>query len=149
MHSSILDGGMTQVRYSNFLIELAELLAFEEDPFVILCDNAPSHSNAPSIGEQGQLRYLPKYSPFLNACEMAGSSLKAALKRRLSEPGIQLEIYNRHDHRTETLQSRRVRVLHRELEHCLQVLTPRKCSQWVNHTLTYMPSCLRETDIYS
>ena len=71
---------------------MVELLATQEEHFVIVCNNVTSHVDAPNIRGRGFLMYLPKYSPFLNTCEMAGSSLKAALKRRLTEPVLQQEI---------------------------------------------------------
>lgn len=148
VHSRILEGGMTKDRFSDFLSEMVELLEFQEDHFVILCDNAPAHVDAPNVGNFGYIKYLPKYSPFLNACEMAGSSLKAAIKRRLTEPSVQQEIYDRDSPRVETLHARRVNVLRREVELALDVITPRKCIQWVNHTMSYLPMCLREADIF-
>ena len=149
VHSLILEGGMTKDRFSDFLSELVELLATQEEQFVILCDNATSHVNAPNIRGHGSVRYLPKYSPFLNACEMAGSSLKAALKRRLTEPVVQQEIYERDAPRIETLRDRRVKILRREVELSMDVITPQKCTQWVNHIMTYLPMCLREADIFA
>ena len=81
VHWVVFPGGMTQPQYCDFLMELAELLRYNNDEYVLLCDNVPSHLNAPNFGDQGTLKYLPKYSPFINACDMAGSCLEAAVKQ--------------------------------------------------------------------
>ena len=145
VHSSISPQAMTQERFGEFLLELAELMRFTDDNYVVLCDNARPHHNSPNFGT---IRYLPTYSPFINACEAAGSCLKAAVKRRLSEPLVQREIYDRHIPRNETLHNRRIRIVCREVESCLPVLTVAKCIQFVDHVMTYMPACIRRDDIF-
>ena len=95
VHWRVIVGGMTQNLFSDFLMELAELLCVHEEPFFVLCDNACAHHDAPNMGDQGEVVYLPKYAPYLNACEMAGSCLKAAIKRNLTEPETPKELYNR------------------------------------------------------
>ena len=64
------------------------------------------------IKGQGEIMYLPKYSPFLNMTEMAGSCVKASLKRVMSTPEARQEIYDRDDggrpRGVETLQNRRI-----------------------------------------
>lgn len=148
VHYSIFAGGMTKERFSDFLVELGELMAIVNGNYVVLCDNARPHMDAPGFGnqQQGYLRHLPTNSPFLNACEMAGSCLKAAVKRSLSEPHIQAEIYNRTS--PGNLQQRRIRVVSRELENCLPVVTIQKCNSFVTHVMKYIPACIRRDDIY-
>lgn len=139
---------MKQELFSSFIMELAELLLFTDNPYVLLLDNASSHLNVPNFGDQGQIIYLPKYSPFLNACEMAGSCLKAAVKRQLSDPAIQREIFNRQAPRTETLHNRRVRIVRQEIENGLPTITVNKCAEFVNHIMGYMPQCIRKEPIF-
>ena len=147
VHSVTIEGGMTNDLFTGFLMELSQILTFNEEPSVILFDNARAHGNLPNVGERHiELKYLPKYSPFLNMCEMAGSCLKSALKRRIADPIIQEEVHNRDA--GETLHQRRLRILIRETEPCLQEITIFKCNQWYNHTMGYMPLCMREEDIY-
>lgn len=148
VHSSIIEGGMKQELFAGFIMELAELLRYNDDPYVLLCDSVSSHLNAPNFGDQGQLKYLPKYSPFLNACEMAGSCLKAAVKRKTTEPAVQQEIYNREAPRNETLHNRRMRIVSREIENGLPTITVQKCAQYLNHVMGYMPRCIRRDPIY-
>ena len=147
VHHSFINGGMMQELFGGFLMELDELLQYNEEPYMILCDNVRSHLNYPNFGDQGEIRYLPKYSPFLNSCKMASSALKAALKRKLMEPAIQQEIYNREAPCNETLHNCRMRVLRHEVEECLPVIMIQKCLQFVTHVTGYMPACLREDDI--
>ena len=146
LHCRTYVGGMTQDRFEGFLIELVELMAILDEDHVIVCDNARAHNNPPNLGDHAEIHFLPRYSPFLNTCEMAGSALKAAIKRRLTEPEIQQEIHNP-DIVNETRHDRRIRILRRETENSLDVITMAKCAQWNNHVLGYMPRCLREADI--
>ena len=137
---------MTQESFSHFLVELSELIG-PDQPFTALIDNARAHAVVPGLEENHDVMFLPRYSPFLNACEMAGSCLKAAVKRRLTEPDIQREIYERNVPRDETLCARRIRILRREIEMSLPVITAHKCQQFFNHTLTYVRACTLGYDI--
>ena len=148
VHSSIFPGAMTQERFGDFLMELDQLIQILNENYVVLCDNARPHLNSVNIGERGTIRYLPKFSPFMNACEFAGSCLKAAVKQKLTEPEIQQEIYDRETVRTETLHQRRIRIVAREVENSLHVLTQQKCSNFLNHIMQYIPACIRGDDIF-
>ena len=57
---------------------------------------------------------------------MVGSVLKATVKRRITEPAIQREIYNRTGPINETLHNRRML----EVENCLPVIMVQKCADW-------------------
>ena len=149
VHSTIMEGGMNRESFSGFIMELAELLMFNDDPYVLFCDNVSSHLTVPNFGDQGQLKYLPKYAPFSNACEMADSCLKASVKRQLSDSAIQQEIYDRQALRNETLHSRRIRIVWREIENSLPAITIQKCAQFFNHVVGYMPRCIRREPIYT
>ena len=148
VHSTVFAGGMTRERFSGFLMELAEFMRFFDEDYVAICDNVPSNRQVPNFGEQGTLRYLPRYSPFINACEIAGSCLKAVVKQRLVEPGVQREIYDRVASQDETLYNRRIRIVSREMDNALPVLTVHKCAAFVNHIMRYMPACIREEDVF-
>ena len=63
---------------------LAEILMHNEDPYILLFDNFSSYGHVSNFGVQDDVRYQPKYSPFLNPCEMAGSCLKAAVSQAAS-----------------------------------------------------------------
>ena len=86
IHHNIVEGGFTQERFSDFLNELDTILPENR---LLLLDNARPHLNYAGISDNHEFRYLPKYSPFLNMTEMAGSCLKVAVKRRLSELAVQ------------------------------------------------------------
>lgn len=145
IHWKFVEGGNTKDLFSDFLMEISVLL---NEPCVILIDNAKPHHGVPRLDDGQEVRFLPRYSPFLNAAEMAGSALKAAVKQRLTEPAVQMEIYERDAPREETLHARRMRVLRRECEAALPEITAAKCSQWFNHTLGYMPLCVRGENIF-
>ena len=140
-------GGFTEVKFHEFMSEVSALV---DDSFVVLADNARPHSNQLNLGRQDQsIRYMPPYSPFLNAAEMAISCLKADLKRRLTEPHIVQELHDRHAaaQAGETLQHRRLRILTAQVEAASSSITAEKCRQWHEHVLSYGPRCLTYNDI--
>ena len=150
VHASIFPGAMTQERFGKFLIELDQLLQILNGNYVVLRNNARPHLNPPNFGDRGVIRYLPKFSPFLNACEFAGSCLKAAVKRKLTEPLVQRELYDRKAVRNETLHARRIRIVSREITNSLHVglLTAQKCENFIDHIMQYIPDCIRGNDIF-
>ena len=126
----IFTGGFTTNKFMDTISEIEQLLL--EHPFVLLCDNARPHAptNPPRLNDNHQLRYLPPYSPFINCAEMAGSVVKAAVKRSITNAEIRMEM----DDRTaaanagSTLQQHRLQVLQRELKrHIPEVLSVDKC----------------------
>ena len=64
------DGGMTRDIFGNLFMEVSEV-NYNDEPYVFLCDNMSSHLNPVNFGDQGEIMYLPKCSPFLNMAEMA------------------------------------------------------------------------------
>jgi transposase len=143
VHWMMVTGGFCNDSFCNFISELEALV---DVPFTVLCDNARPHCNAPALAHNHELAYLPRYSPFLNCTEMAGSALKSAAKRRLSEPAIQAEL-REDDGLFQTLHHRRLHILRREMERALECITQAKCSNWFQHCLTYAPRCLSGEDI--
>ena len=73
IHLTTIQGGFTNAHFADFLTELDVLL--EEEEFVLMVDGARAHLNVPGLGEGHECRFLPPYSPFLNAAEQAGSCL--------------------------------------------------------------------------
>ncbi len=80
--------------------------------------------------------------------EMAGSTVKAIMKRCMTEPNIQQEIYDREHRNAETLHARRIRIVKREFERAVQALTVENRAAFMRHVMSYMPRCIREEDIY-
>ena len=124
---------------------ISEIDALMDEPFVLLMDNVRCHSDPPDLNEGHQIRFLPKYSPYLNAAEMAGSCVKAAAKRRLSDPIIQVELQTAEPGLT--LHRHPMNVLMREVQESLQEITREKCLRWYNHTFQYFNKCLNFEDI--
>ena len=77
-----------------FLVQLSARFNKHELAFPIY-DGAPAHSNAASPREFIHQIKLPPYSPFDNIVEQAISALKAAIKRDISRPEVQVEMGNR------------------------------------------------------
>ena len=145
VHHQTMSSGLSKDIFANILSEIDVLV---DSPFVILFDNARAHSNAPDLSDGHDIRYLPTYSPFINPAEMAGSCVKAAMKRRMSEPAIQLELCDREAYPNRTLLEIRLQILTREMAAAMEEITQAKCQHWFNHTLTYMQRCINGEDIF-
>lgn len=147
-HHMAMDGPMTPANFSAFLVELSMLLGEEEVNFIF--DNAPVHNNPPVLHfDTHSIHKLPPYSPFLNPTESAGSAFKAVIKRLLSDPQQQRQFHDREAAAAEgiTLHAMRLRILHQLTGQALLTVTQEKCRRWFEHTLTYIPRCVREDDI--
>ena len=83
---------------------------------------------------------LPPYSPFLNPVECAHSCLKAAIKRELARPAVQLELDTPPPETT--LHDWRVLVLQRLSEEATAEITLVKCGGWLRQMLHYVPRCI-------
>lgn len=148
VHHFFTMGGLTKEKFADILSEIDALV---EEPFYLLCDNAACHGDPPEMNdEEHEIVRLPRFSPYLNAAEYAGSCLKSHVKQRLSDPSIQQEIGDRDAARQagQTLQARRLLILRREITACIPQLTREKCMSWYNHTMKYFPKCLSEQDIF-
>ncbi len=148
IHIKFVVGGFCKSHFSDFLMEVDELLS--EHEAVIICDNCQAHKNAPTLSDNHELRYLPRYSPFLNCAEMAGSQLKATVKRKLSEPNLRLEM---DDHITaaasgRTLHAQRLSIILRELQSSTNDLSQQMCRNFLRHVMSYTSRCLRLEDIF-
>ena len=92
---------------------------------------------------------LPAYSPFLKIVEQAIGSLKAAIKRDVSRPEIQVRM----DDRAEIsrlgfqLEEVRTRSLLDALRRCIGVITAAKANEWLRLMQTYLPRCLNGGEI--
>ena len=75
---------MTKQLFSDFVMEVSALV---NESFVLLYDNARPRKDTP-FQEGQEVKYLPRYIPFINPTEMVGSALKAAMKRLLSNPVV-------------------------------------------------------------
>ena len=141
-----MDGAAMQEVFGEFLIELSTLLSDERVIFVF--DNAAAHRNPVALHQEDHvIHFLPMYSPFLNSSEMAGSAFKARIKELLSQPGMQEQFGDVAAQLT--LHQYRLRILHQLTEEANQTVTADKCLAWYNHTLAYLPRCIREEDIWA
>lgn len=149
VHRMFVVGGFTQECFSDFV---SELEAIVDAPFTLVCDNARPHCGVLGTLEQHhKLHYLPRYSPFLNCAEMAGSAMKSASKQTISDAVIQEELANHeiaHQLR-QTLHHYRMAILQREMVKALENVTQTKCQQWFHHCMSYAPRCLHGEDIFA
>lgn len=149
LHWKFVTGGFTRDNFTDFITELETLVDMS---FTLLCDNARPHVNVATVLENHTIHYLPRYSPFLNCAEMAGSCMKSCAKRALTDPVIQAELNNneRANQLHQSLQGYRLNILRREMmKALLQEITKEKCQHWFNHCLTYAPRCMNNEDIYA
>jgi len=149
VHYMLFTGGMTKERFSDFLGELSQLL-HEEPRVCVIYDNAPPHRDTPTLQhDDHDQRALPRYSPFLNITENSISALKSAVKRRLTEPGLALQLNDREAAASNgrSLHQQRLSILRSIIEAELPVITQRKCRNWYEHMTTYLPRCIQRADI--
>ena len=89
------------------------------------------------------INFFPKYSPFLNMTELANCTLKAAVKRHLSQPSTiaQLNdnsiVYNNGI----TFCHHRMSILKSVVSENLSTITQKKCKSLLNHIFSYTISC--------
>ena len=82
---------------------------------------------------------ISKYSSF-NAAKMAGSTIKAIMKRYMTEPNMQQEIYDREDRNAEALHARLIRIAkRREFESAVLNVTVEHCAALMRHAMSCMP----------
>ena len=148
VHWKIIDGGLTQDLFAEFLSELSVLFP---EHMTIVFDNARAHLNSPALGEGQDHKHLSPYSPFLNMDEQSISVVKADLKRRISSPAVQGEIQNRQAaiESGSTLSAWRKNILRREIEAAIPAMTKEKAFAQFMHTLTYATKCLSLQDIWN
>ena len=102
-----------------------------DEELTLIYDNARAHADPPRMAEGKVHKALPPNSPFLNMTERAISGLTAALKRSFAE------LHLRRDGRCVevprnqgiTMQKYRLRLLQREVENYLPIITAIKCRQ--------------------
>ena len=99
--------------------------------------------------EGHRIIYLPPYSPMLNPIEMAFSTVKAAVKRKLNERMV--DILNRQAAADAhiTLTAYRQNILKGIVRNVLNedTITPAMCANWHRHVFQYMPACMAREDI--
>ena len=149
VHHMLLTGGMSKDRFSDFVGELSQLL-HEEARVCVIYDNAPPHRDPPGLQKDDhEQRALPRYSPFLNIAENAISALKSAVKRRLTEPGLAVELSDQQAAQLNgrSLHQHRLSILRGIIESELPVITQQKCRNWYEHMTPYLPRCMQRADI--
>lgn len=141
------DGGTSKAVYQQFLDSLITGNNVQDPASTILVmDNAPCHRACES---PCSIKYLPAYSPMLNPIENAFSAWKAAVKRELSRPEIQIRLRERDAAAAagQSLVTWRRNILKEIGEESLTVITQDKCAAWHRHCLTYLPRCHDMEDI--
>ena len=88
--------------------------------------------------------------------EMAGSCVKASVKRVMATSEIQQKFYDRGGgggggggrlRGVETLHNRRIRIVKREFENAIPTITVNKCEGFMCRILSYIPQYIRQDDI--
>ena len=133
MHHAMVEGGFTNAHFAAFSSELNDLV---DEPWTMVHDGARAHNAVPGLDAALATKQLAPYSPFLNAAEMAGSCLKAAVGRTLCQPQVREELIDTAAAANAgvTLHAWRMAILKREVTAALPELTQQKCLRWVNHT---------------
>ena len=100
-----------------------------------------------ALGGTLPIKRLPKYSPFLNPIENAFSCWKSELKKNLAENMSIFLNPDNHGRDGMSLRDFRFLMMKREIEASSRIITSVKCQEWANHSMSYVPRCLREEDI--
>ena len=125
--------------FTGFLAEVSALLG-DAHPCNIIFDNARAHLNVVNPSEYHACVSLPPYYPQLNPVELAFSTLKAEIKRRLAtmqdESNIPPVNINLAQHR---------RALLTQVAHdSMGVITVDKCRAWYAHCRRFIPDSMDE-----
>ena len=155
IHHQISFETVSRERFEGFLadtVQECDDLFPGDEAIYFIYDNARPHVNAhlpEGTNPLIQLKRLPPYSPFLNPTEMAHSAFKAATKRMLALPEWQRRVGNvRAAHQAGmNMHQWRCDVLQEVAVANVDAITPAKCTQWYNHSQTYMPRCLARQEI--
>ena len=128
VHWKFIRGGMTKSKFSDFVSKASELI---DSSFILIYDNATSHIGAPHMKEGQDHKLLPPYSPFLNPTERAISCVKAAVKRLITQPDVQLHLSDRNaaQQANISLQEHRLLILQEILSESFMEITQFKCRQ--------------------
>ena len=136
---------MTQELFCDFIKDTAAMLAYNDDPYtsppVRPCTISSQTYPASLIKV-----IMHKYSPFLNAAEMAGSTVKTTMKRCMTKPNMQQEIYDSEHRNGETLHATLIRIVKRQFERTVLTVTVEHCAAFMRHVMSYMPHSIRLSD---
>jgi transposase len=135
LHWKLVNGPFTRESYTEFLVELSEML--EGEKFNFIMDNCSIHKNIQLDRPEHSIRYLPPYSPFLNPIEATFSALKAEVKARWNEPGF---------NKGYTYPERRESLLE-VINSSFHVITASKCRNFYRHSFTFIAKCIQKVDI--
>jgi transposase len=135
LHWKLINDSFNRERFTEFLMELSEMLAGTRFHFVV--DNCSIHRDVQLDNEEHSLVYLPPYSPFLNPIEAAFSALKAEVKSRWNAPGF---------NRGYTYPQNRDALM-TIINDSLHVITANNCRAFYRHSSTFMAKCLQKLDI--
>lgn len=125
---AVVGSGVNAETFQSFLLNLVEILGTDEE-FIIVMDNVRFHHSNPTFYENYpyQIKYLPRYSPFLNPCEETFSKIKNSI-RDASVPNGTDEL------------------IRRMITGCNSV-SETDLSNFVNHVESFFQMCGREEDI--
>nr|XP_054756147.1 uncharacterized protein LOC129262123 [Lytechinus pictus] len=155
VHREIDFGTVTHERFERFLeatsTECTKLFP-ENAQIVLIYDGAKPHlrANLPvNVRAVMETKILPPFSPFLNIAEVAHCSFKNAVMTCLAQPAWQCRIGDKMgaEQSGVNLQQWRSNLLKEIAEQCIDTITPAKCTQWFNHSKTYLPKCLNSQEI--
>lgn len=148
VHATVFRGGQNNDRFQNFIDDLCDRCQTLDaaSNWVVVMDGPYFHRAAripPHLQDRISIRILPPYSPFLNPVELANSSLKAHIKRRLALPEVVAEEaappegVNHEEWRFMLME----RIARESLD---EAVTAQKTAQWELHCFRQLGRCLNE-----
>ena len=144
----IAEAGMTNERFIAFMTEaLQERIGIDNEAVVIM-DNLRAHDYE-CESDSHTIKFLPRYSPFLNPIESVFSAVKSAIKREISRRRIE---YSHLIDAATVLQANKSDVRREFLadiveRHLLETITPQLVQNCEHHALNYLDRCLNGEEI--
>lgn len=126
--SAIIHTGVNSLIFKEFLNNLVSILGTESE-FTIVMDNVRFHHVDEEFKDSYpyEIKYLPRYSPFLNPCEETFSKLKNSIRREGRMNG------------TNDLLQR--------MENACRTIVTQDLSNYILHTESFFNDCLEMRDI--
>ena len=132
--------------FSSFIYQMEVIL--EDEPAVLIMDNAPVHNGISTDCPNLEIKFLPRYSPFLNPIENSFSVLKSTIKRHLQRDENECSTRAAHEQGTSVARLRES-ILQRVIETAVPSLTQEIVSREYAHANRYLTRCLQMENIFN
>ena len=138
---------VTKAVFESFMYQLEVIL--EDEPAVLIMDNAPIHNGISTDCPNLEIRFLPPFSsPFLNPIENSFSVFKSDLKHQLQSDDNECSTTSARALGMSVAALREV-VLLRVIEAAVPTLTREIVAAQYSHANRYLTKCIQLQDIFN